>query len=47
MKQFNTINEKYIQDIDAEDEDNITSSREFDKHKHPSTKDFEFYVGLT
>ena len=47
MKQFNTINEKYIQDIDAEDEDNITSTSDFEKHKHPSTKDFEFYFDLT
>ena len=47
MKQFTTINEKYIQDIDAEDEDNITSSSGFEKHKHPSTKDFEFYFDIS
>ena len=29
MKQFKTINEKYIQDIDDEDEDDITSSSDF------------------
>ena len=46
MKQFNTINEKYIQDIDDEDEDDIVSSSGFEKHKRPSTKDFEFYFDL-
>ena len=47
MKQFNTINEKYIQDIDAEDEDNITSSRDFARNKHNSSKDYEFYFDLS
>ena len=46
MKQFNTINEKYIQDIDDEDDDDIVSSSGFENRKRPSTKDFEFYFDL-
>ena len=47
MKQFNTINEKYIQDIDDEDDDDIVSSSGFENRKRPSTKDFEFYFDLS
>lgn len=47
MKQYISINEKYIQDIEDEDDDDIISSSGFGKHQRPSTKDFEFYFDLT